>query len=91
MKKSLGETDIEIRKQTMRRIISGMSLGKDVSVLFPHIIKNIETDNMELKKLIYLYIISHARAYPEMSIMSVNSFSKNAMDKENPFNRGIAL
>lgn len=91
MKKALSDNSLDIRKQTMRRIISGMSLGKDVSILFPYIIKNIETNNMELKKLIYLYIINHAKNYPEMSIMSVNSFSKDAMDKSNPFNWGVAI
>ena len=91
MKKALSSSDLEIRKQSMRRIISGMSLGKDVSVLFPHIVKNIETDNMELKKLIYLYIVNHAKSYPEMTIMSINSFSKDAMDKSNPFKRGVAI
>lgn len=68
-----------------------MTLGKDVSVLFPHIVKNIETDNMELKKLVYLYIISHAKTQPDMSIMAVNSFIKDAMDKNNPFSRGVAI
>lgn len=91
MKKALSDNSLDVRKQTMRRIISGMTLGKDVSVLFPHIVKNIETNNMELKKLIYLYIINHAKTNSEMSIMSVNSFMKDAMDKNNPFNRGVAI
>ena len=51
-----------------------MTLGKDVSILFPYIIKNIETPNLELKKLIYLYIINHAKYYPDVSLMAVNSF-----------------
>jgi len=38
-----------------------MTRGKDVSVLFPDIVKNMETSNMELKKLIYLYIINYAK------------------------------
>lgn len=65
----------------MRRIISGMTLGKDVSILFPYIIKNIETPNLELKKLIYLYIINHAKHYPDVSLMAVNSFQKDSQDK----------
>lgn len=38
-----------------------MTLGKDVSALFPLIVKNMETPNIELKKLIYLYIINYAK------------------------------
>ena len=75
----------------MRKIISGMTLGKDVSSLFPLIIKNIETPNMELKKLIYLYIINYSKQYPDMTIMAVNSFQKDGLDMKNPFTRGLAV
>lgn len=74
IKNQLNSTNLEERRVAVRRIISGMTLGKDVSVLFPLIIKNMETQNMELKKLIYLYIINYARQYPDMTIMAVNSF-----------------
>jgi vesicle coat complex subunit len=39
-----------------------MTRGKDVSMLFMDIIKNLETSDMELKKLIYLYIINYAKS-----------------------------
>ncbi len=39
-----------------------MTRGKDVSMLFPDIVKNMETNSMELKKLIYLYIINYAKS-----------------------------
>lgn len=58
---SLNSTNLETRRQAVRRIISGMTLGKDVSALFPLIVKNMETPNIELKKLIYLYIINYAK------------------------------
>lgn len=38
-----------------------MTRGKDVSMLFPEMIKNMETSNMELKKLIYLYVLNYAK------------------------------
>lgn len=68
-----------------------MTLGKDVSELFPLILKNMETHNTELKKLIYLYIINYARKYPSVAIMAVNSFTKDAKDMTNPFTRGLAV
>ena len=74
IKDQLNSTNLETRRAAIRRIISGMTLGKDVSSLFPLIVKNMETQNMELKKLIYLYIINYAKHNPDMTIMAVNSF-----------------
>ncbi len=68
-----------------------MTLGKDVSQLFPFVIKNMETSNMELKKLVYLYIINYAKSYPDASVMAVNSFLKDAQDVKNPFTRAMAI
>jgi vesicle coat complex subunit len=78
LKVALSDTNLDVRRGAIRRIISGMTLGKDVSLLFPLVIKNMETSNMELKKLVYLYIINYARAYPDASVMAVNSFLKDA-------------
>ena len=91
LKNQLNSSNLEHCKQAVRRIITGMTLGKDVSSLFPLIVKNIETPNMELKKLIYLYIINYSKQYPDMTIMAINSFQKDGMDKRNPFTRGLAV
>ena len=34
-----------------------MTLGKDVSALFPDVLKNIATGDLEQKKLVYLYLM----------------------------------
>jgi AP-1 complex subunit beta-1 len=34
-----------------------MTLGKDVSALFPDVLKNIATSDLEQKKLVYLYLM----------------------------------
>ena len=34
-----------------------MTLGKDVSALFPDVLKNIATADLEQKKLVYLYLM----------------------------------
>ena len=35
-----------------------MTLGKDVSQLFPDVLKNIATADLDQKKLVYLYLMS---------------------------------
>ena len=39
-----------------------MTRDKDVSMLFGDVVKNMETTDMVLKKLIYLYIINYAKS-----------------------------
>lgn len=35
-----------------------------------------QTDNMELKKLVYLYLMNYAKSHPDLTIMAVNTFQK---------------
>lgn len=35
-----------------------------------------QTEDMELKKLVYLYLINYAKTQPDLAIMAVNTFVK---------------
>jgi AP-1 complex subunit beta-1 len=39
-----------------------MTIGKDVSSLFFPVLKCVETNNLDLKKLVYLYIINYSKS-----------------------------
>lgn len=67
-----------------------MTVGKDVSMLFPDLINCIQTDNLELKKLVYLYLINYAKTQPDLAILAVNTFVKDANDP-NPLIRALAI
>lgn len=58
-----------------------MTVGKDVSALFPDVVNCMQTDNLELKKLVYLYLMNYAKSQPDMAIMAVNTFVKVCMFK----------
>lgn len=47
-----------------------------MSDLFPDVINCMQTNNMELKKLVYLYVKDYSKSNPDMVIMSVNTFLK---------------
>lgn len=68
-----------------------MTIGKDVSQLFPHVVKCMETSSIELKKLVYLYIINYAKSKPDLTLMAINSFCKDAHEKWNPLIRALAV
>jgi AP-1 complex subunit beta-1 len=53
-----------------------MTVGKDVSTLFPDVIQCMQTPSLELKKLVYLYLINYAKSKPELAILAVNTFIK---------------
>lgn len=53
-----------------------MTRGKDVSMLFTDVVKNMATTDLELKKLIYLYIINYAKSHPDLAILAINTFRK---------------
>lgn len=59
-----------------------MTVGKDVSALFPDVVNCMQTDNLELKKLVYLYLMNYAKSQPDMAIMAVNTFVKVSKSKE---------
>lgn len=46
-----------LRKEAIQKTIMSMTLGKDVSALFPDVLKNIATADLDQKKLVYLYLM----------------------------------
>ena len=40
--------------------------------------KCLQTPDLELKKLVYLYLINYAKSQPDLAIMAVNTFVKVA-------------
>jgi vesicle coat complex subunit len=47
----------DFRKEAIQKTIAAMTLGKDVSALFPDVLKNIATHDLGQKKLVYLYLM----------------------------------
>ena len=68
-----------------------MTVGKDVSSLFFPVLKCVETQSLDLKKLVYLYIINYAKTQPDIAALAVNSFTKDACQRSNPLIRGLAV
>ncbi|KAJ8690628.1 beta-adaptin [Pleurotus ostreatus] len=80
----------EKRKDAIKRVIASMTVGKDVSGLFPDVLKNMQTDDLEQKKLVYLYLMNYAKTQPELVILAVNTFVKDT-DDPNPLVRALAI
>ena len=89
-REEINSTDKDVQKNAIKRIIANMSIGKDVSMLFPDVVNRAQTNDVELKKLVYLYLLNYARSQPELTILAVNTFVKDSADP-NPLIRALAV
>ncbi|XP_041456089.1 AP-1 complex subunit beta-1-like [Lytechinus variegatus] len=90
LKADLNSDRKEKKKEAVKKVIASMTVGKDVSSLFPDVVNCMQTDNLELKKLVYLYLMNYAKSQPDMAIMAVNTFVKDCEDP-NPLIRALAV
>ncbi|KAJ8954225.1 hypothetical protein NQ318_005820 [Aromia moschata] len=81
LKSELNNDKKEKKKEAVKKVIASMTVGKDVSALFPDVVNCMQTDNLELKKLVYLYLMNYAKSQPDMAIMAVNTFVKVSSGK----------
>mgnify|MGYP002716763127 CR=1 FL=1 len=90
LKSELNSDKKEKRREAVKKVIASMTVGKDVSALFPDVVNCMQTDNLELKKLVYLYLMNYAKSQPDLAIMAVNTFVRDCEDP-NPLIRALAV
>jgi AP-4 complex subunit beta-1 len=78
------------KKDVIKRVIAYMTLGVDVSKLFYEMVKASITDDIVLKKMVFLYIVNYADQVEQGAILAINTFLKD-MKNPNPKIRGLAL
>lgn len=57
---------------------------------FSSVVKNVASPNIEIKKLVYIYLIHHAEQEPDLALLSINTIQKSLSDT-NPQVRALAL
>jgi len=90
LKSELNSDKKEKKREAVKKVIASMTVGKDVSALYPDVANCMQTDNLELKKLVYLYMMNYSKSQPDMAIISVNTFVKDCEDP-NPLIRALAV
>jgi len=84
------ERDMKRKREIIKKVIAYMTLGIDVSRLFTEMIMAIESKDIVIKKMVYLYLCNYAHKEPEMALMCINSLRREC-DNEDPMVRGLAL
>ncbi|KAJ3020609.1 AP-1 complex subunit beta-1 [Thoreauomyces humboldtii] len=78
------------KKTAMKKIVANMTMGNDMSPLFPDVVGCMNVPVLEVKKMVYLYLINYARSKPDLAVMAVNTLAKDAEDP-NPLIRALAI
>ncbi|KAL4747363.1 hypothetical protein BDW72DRAFT_16047 [Aspergillus terricola var. indicus] len=74
----------------LRRIISLMYRSEPSVPFFSAVVKNVASANLEVKKLVYIYLVHHAETEPDLALLSINAIQKSLTD-QNPQARAMAL
>ncbi|EGG17148.1 adaptor-related protein complex 4 [Cavenderia fasciculata] len=93
LKNASNERDTEKIKSTLQRVVYYMTMGIDVSPLFPDIIMVVNTTDVVVKKLVYLYLCNYAvsgSSNDSLLLLVINTLSRDCLDP-NPMIRGLAL
>lgn len=81
------------RIRGLKWLMAMISKGTDVSRFFPDVIRNIMTPNLELKKLVYMYVLhyaDHDENSRSAALLAINAFQRDLSD-EHELIRGLAL
>ncbi|KAI5305849.1 hypothetical protein KEM56_003118, partial [Ascosphaera pollenicola] len=90
VKKLLDSRNDREKLEGLRTVIAYMYCGESTLPFFSAIVKNVADPNIEIKKLVYLYLLHHAEAEPDLALLSINAIQKSLTD-QNPLVRAMAL
>lgn len=88
-----GNAGISEKLEAMKTLLAMISKGEDVSNVFADVVKNVVVNSVEVKKLVYMYLVHYADANVscrELALLSINSFQRDLADA-NPLIRALAL
>lgn len=77
----------------MKWLLASISKGRDVSDFYPHVVKLVGATSLEVRKMVYMYLVQYAdhdATTRELSLLSINSFQRGLADSEQLI-RALAL
>uniref|UniRef100_A0AAX7TU68 AP-3 complex subunit beta n=1 Tax=Astatotilapia calliptera TaxID=8154 RepID=A0AAX7TU68_ASTCA len=90
LKEMLESNKESLKLEAMKRIVGLIAKGKSASELFPAVVKNVASKNIELKKLVYVYLVRYAEKQQDLALLSISTFQR-ALKDPNQFIRASAL
>lgn len=77
----------------MKWLLACISKGRNVSDFYPHVVKLVGSPSLEVRKMVYMYLVQYAdhdASTRELSLLSINSFQRGLTDNEQLI-RALAL
>jgi len=77
----------------MKWLLASISKGRDVSDFYPHVVKLVGANSLEVRKMVYMYLVQYAdhdATTRELSLLSINAFQRGLSDEEQLI-RALAL
>ncbi|KAJ7178612.1 adaptin N terminal region-domain-containing protein [Mycena crocata] len=90
IRKQLDSSSDREKLDAMKRLVALISKGRNVSEYFAQVVKNVASQNLEIRKLVYIYLLRYAEHEPDLALLSINTFQKDLTDS-NPLIRAMAL
>ncbi|KAF9264864.1 hypothetical protein L218DRAFT_979527 [Marasmius fiardii PR-910] len=90
LRKQLDSNSDREKLDAMKRLIAFISKGRNVSEYFAQVVKNVASPSLEIRKLVYIYLLRYAEQEPDLALLSINTFQKDLSDS-NPLIRAMAL
>lgn len=87
---ALNKRDVAAQIEVMKHVIQAMTSGSDVSELMEIVMMSSQTQNLTLKKMVYLYMQTYAKLKEDLIILVIASLQRDASDKD-PRIRGLAI
>ncbi|XP_027884263.1 AP-3 complex subunit beta-2 isoform X3 [Xiphophorus couchianus] len=69
-----------LKLEAMKRIVAMIARGKNASDLFPAVVKNVACKNIEVKKLVYVYLVRYAEEQQDLALLSISTFQRGLKD-----------
>ncbi|KAM5192252.1 AP-3 complex subunit beta-1 [Mantella aurantiaca] len=80
LKQMLESSKDSSKLEAMKRIVGMISNGKNASELFPAVVKNVASKNLEIKKLVYVYLVRYAEEQQDLALLSIATFQRGLKD-----------
>ncbi|KAF9069680.1 adaptin N terminal region-domain-containing protein [Rhodocollybia butyracea] len=78
------------RKTVLKKIVANITMGTDMSPLFTDVVQCLGTPLLEIKKMVYLFLVSYGRSKPDQIHLVIPNFLQDCNDR-NPLIRALAI
>eukprot|EP01071_Lankesteria_metandrocarpae_P014921 Lankesteria_metandrocarpae@DN914_c0_g1_i1.p1 len=81
IKRQLSDSNTDLKIDAMKRLLAVASCGREVSRFYPYVVKNITSPNLDLKRLVYMYLVAQSDSNRDTVLLAINSFQKDLVDR----------